>query len=390
MFKQHLQRPEIFLYLFSAAVPLSFATWQALINNFSIEQVGFTGIEIGILQSLREIPGFIAFGVIFLLLIMREQTVAFLALLALGIGTAITGYLPSIMGLYFTTVLMSLGYHYAETINQSLTLQLISKERLPVIMGKQLAVGSFTGLFVFAALYCLVDLLNLGYQLVYLLGGLLTVLVAAMMYFKFPHFKGESEQHKKIILRRRYWLYYLLTFLSGARRQIFVVFAGFLMVEKFHFTVGEMSMLFLINGVLTIYLAPKIGQLVSYWGEKRTLTLEYCGLIIIFSCYAIAESAVFASMLYILDHFFFAMAIALKSYLKKIADPADIAATAGVSFSINHIAAVLLPFALGLVWIVSPPMVFITGALIAVMSLVLSQMVPSAPEQGMETIYSHS
>ena len=99
MFKQHFQRPEIFLYLFSAAVPLSFATWQALINNFSIEQAGFTGIEIGILQSLREIPGFIAFGVIFLLLIMREQTVAFLALLALGIGTAITGYLPSIMGL---------------------------------------------------------------------------------------------------------------------------------------------------------------------------------------------------------------------------------------------------------------------------------------------------
>ena len=387
MFKQHFQRPEIFLYLFSAAVPLSFATWQALINNFSIEQAGFTGIEIGILQSLREIPGFIAFGVIFLLLIMREQTVAFLALLALGIGTAITGYLPSIMGLYFTTVLMSLGYHYAETINQSLTLQLISKERLPVFMGKQLAVGSFTGLFVFAALYCLVDLLNLGYQLVYLLGGALTALIAVTMYLKFPHFKGESEQHKNIILRKRYWLYYLLTFLSGARRQIFVVFAGFLMVEKFHFSVGEMSMLFLVNGVLTIYLAPRIGRLVSYWGEKRTLTLEYSGLIIIFSCYAIAESAIFASLLYILDHIFFAMAIALKSYLKKIADPADIASTAGVSFSINHIAAVILPFVLGLVWIVSPAMVFITGAAIAVMSLVLSQMVPAAPERGMETIY---
>ena len=94
-------------------------------------------------------------------------------------------------------------------------------------------------------------------------------------------------------------------------------------------------------------------------------------------------------MLYILDHFFFAMAIALKSYLKKIADPADIAATAGVSFSINHIAAVILPFTLGMVWIVSPPVVFIIGALIAVMSLLLSQMVPGAPEQGMETVFSH-
>ncbi len=388
MFKQHFQRPEILLYLFSAAVPLSFATWQALINNFAIEQVGFTGIEIGILQSLREIPGFIAFGVIFLLLIMREQTVAFLALLALGIGTAITGYLPSIMGLYFTTVLMSMGYHYAETIHQSLTLQLISRERLPVVMGKQIAVGSFTGLIVFAAIYCLIDLFDLGYQLVYVLGGALTVAIALVMILKFPHFKGESEQHKKIILRKRYWLYYLLTFLSGARRQIFVVFAGFLMVEKFHFTVGEMSMLFLANGVLTIYLAPKIGRLVSYWGEKRTLTLEYCGLIVIFSGYAIAESAVFASMLYIFDHIFFAMAIALKSYLKKIADPADIAATAGVSFSINHIAAVILPFALGIVWIVSPPIVFIIGASIAVMSLLLSQLVPAVPDRGMETVFS--
>ncbi len=389
MFKHHFQRPEVFLYLFSAAVPLSFATWQALINNFAIEQVNFTGIEIGILQSLREIPGFIAFGVIFLLLLMREQTVAFLALIVLGIGTAITGFLPTVVGLYFTTVLMSMGYHYAETIQQSLTLQLIDKYRLPVVMGRQIAIGAFTGLFAFAVLYLLVDLLDQGYRLIYLLAGGATVTMAIFMVIKFPHFKGEAEQHKKMVIRKRYWLYYLLTFLSGARRQIFVVFAGFLMVEKFHFTVGEMSMLFLVNGVLTIYLAPRIGRLVVYWGEKRTLTLEYIGLIVIFSCYAIVDSAVFACLLYILDHIFFAMAIALKSYLKKIADPADMAATAGVSFSINHIAAVILPFVLGLLWIISPPLVFLSGTAIAVMSLVLSQMIPGSPERGMETIYSH-
>jgi predicted MFS family arabinose efflux permease len=210
------------------------------------------------------------------------------------------------------------------------------------------------------------------------------------MYFGCPHFDGEAEQHRTMVLRKRYWLYYLLTFLSGARRQIFVVFAGFLMVEKFGFTVGQMSLLFLVNGVLTIYLAPRIGRLVSHWGEKRTLTLEYAGLVCIFTAYAYAESAWFASALYILDHVFFAMAIALKSYLKKIADPADMAATAGVSFSINHIAAVVLPFALGLVWIVSPPLVFIIGALIAAASLLLSQMMPGAPERGMETVFSHS
>ena len=390
MFKHHFQRPEVFLYLFSAAVPLSFATWQALINNFAIEQVNFACVEIVILQSLREVPGFIAFGVIFLLLIMREQTIAFVALIALGIGTAITGFLPTVMGLYFTTVLMSMGYHYAETIQQSLTLQLIDKYHLPVVMGRQIAVGAFTGLFAFGVLYLLVDFLDLGYSLIYLLGGGATIAIAIFMVLKFPHFEGEAEQHKKMVIRKRYWLYYLLTFLSGARRQIFVVFAGFLMVEKFHFNVGEMTMLFLVNGVLTIYLAPRIGRLVSHWGERRTLTLEYIGLIIVFSGYAFVESAIFACLLYIVDHIFFAMAIALKSYLKKIADPADMAATAGVSFSINHIAAVILPAVLGMVWIVSPSMVFLTGTAIALMSLLLSQMIPVAPERGMETIYSHS
>lgn len=150
-----------------------------------------------------------------------------------------------------------------------------------------------------------------------------------------------------MILRKKYWLYYLLTFFSGARRQIFVVFAGFLMVEKFDFSASDMSLLFLINATITIFLAPKIGLLVQRLGERKILTLEYIGLMIIFGTYAIVDNEILASILYVIDHIFFAMAIALKSYFKKIADPADMAATAGVAFSINHIAAVVLPVALG-------------------------------------------
>ena len=385
MNKPVFQRPEFFLYLFSAAVPLSFACWMALINNFAVEEVAFTGIEMGIMQSLREVPGFLAFAVVFLLLIMREQTLAFFSLIALGIGTAITGMLPSIMGLYFTTVLMSIGFHYAETMQQSLSLQLINKNNLPLVMGRQMAVGSFTGLVVFGGLWLMLDILQFEYQLLYLFGGVGTMLLALWIYRSFPHFKGEAEQHKKMVLRKRYWLYYLLVFLSGARRQIFVVFAGFLMVEKFNYSASDMALLFLVNGVLTIYFAPRIGHLVKNWGERRTLTLEYIGLIIIFTSYAFVESVVIASVLYILDHIFFAMAIAIKSYFKKIADPADFASTAGVAFSINHIAAVLLPFLLGFLWILSPSLVFLCGSAIAFLSLLFSQMVPMDPERGFET-----
>jgi len=383
--KDKFQQPEMLLYFMAAAVPLSFASWLALINNFAIEQVSFSGVEMGILQSLREVPGFLAFAVVFLLLIFREQTLATLSLILLGVGTAITGYMPSVMGLYFTTVLMSIGFHYAETVQQSLSLQLIHKDHLPIVMGKQMAVGSFVGLFVYAAIYFFIDHLNFSYQTIYLFGGLSTVFIAVFIYKNFPHFTGDAEQHKKLILRKNYWLYYLLTFLSGARRQIFVVFAGFLMVEKFNFSAAEISILFLINGSLTMLLAPKIGYLVKYWGEKKALTFEYIGLIIIFTSYAFVENVILASLLYILDHFFFAMAIALKSYFKKIANPADFASTAGVAFSINHIAAVILPFVLGFLWILSPSLVFLTGTAFAIFSLTLSQLVPKLPEQGYET-----
>ena len=383
--KQRLTQPEMLLYVFAAAVPLSFATWRALINNFAIEQASFSGVEMGILQSLREVPGFLAFGVVFLLLILREQTLASLSLIVLGIGTALTGFLPSVMGLYFTTVLMSVGFHYAETVQQSLSLQLIHKDQLPIVMGRQMAVGSFFGLLVFSLLYLMLELLHLSYQWIYLSGGLGTVLLAIYIYRAFPHFKGEAEQHKHMVLRKCYWLYYLLTFLSGARRQIFVVFAGFLMVEKFDFSAAEISILFLINGVLTLFLAPKIGRMVKHWGEKRSLTLEYVGLIVIFTSYAFVDNVLFASLLYVLDHIFFAMAIALKSYFKKIANPADFASTAGVAFSINHIAAVILPFLLGFLWIISPALVFLTGSAFALLSLVLSQLIPMQPDQGFET-----
>ena len=106
---QARQRPEILLYLMTAAVPLGFSVWQTLLNNFAIERAGFTGAEMGILHSLREVPGFLSFAVVFVLLIMREQRLALVSLLLLGIGTAITGYFPSVLGLYCTTVLMSIG-----------------------------------------------------------------------------------------------------------------------------------------------------------------------------------------------------------------------------------------------------------------------------------------
>ena len=385
MIAQRWRTPTGFLVLASVAMPLGFAAWQALLNNFAIEMAAFTGREMGILQSLREVPGFLAFTAVFVILVLREQTFAVLSVAVFGVGVAITGYFPTEYGLYFTALLMSVGFHYFETIRQSLSLQWLSRDEAPRILGRLMAVGSATSLVGFGAIFLVLEVFGLEYKWIYVFAGG-AALVIAVLLAQFPQFESKTPQRKEIVLRPRYWLYYGLTFFSGARRQIFVVFAGFLMVEKFGYSAANIALLFLVNHVFNVLFAERIGAWIGRIGERHALTLEYCGLIGVFIAYAFVEDGRIAAGLYIIDHLFFAMAIAIKTYFQKIADPADIASTAGVSFTINHIAAVVIPAVLGFVWLQSRPAVFLIGAAFAFCSLLLARNVPLRPDEGNEVV----
>ena len=372
------------------AMPLSFSTWQALLNNFAVEEAAFTGVEIGILQSLREVPGFLAFTVVFVLLVLREQTFAMVSLCLLGIGTALTGFFPFAIGLYCTTVLMSTGFHYFETVRQSLALQWVDKDRAPVFLGQMIAVGSFSGLVAFGLIYLAFEVGEMEMRWVYLLGGGATVALTVATWVAFPRFPAKVEQRQRLILRRRYWLYYAIVFMAGARRQIFIVFAGFLMVEKFGFSVKAMTLMFLANLFMNVIVAPLVGKLIGRWGERRALTFEYIGLIGVFLGYAFVATPWIAVGLYIVDHLFFAMSIAIKTYFQKIADSADIASSIGVGFTINHITSVVIPALFGFLWIVSPAAVFLIGAAMAALSLALARMVPPVPTQETVSVFTRA
>ena len=388
VFKKGLINPISLLILMSIAMPVAFNAWSAMLNNFVVEKAAFTGVEIGILQSLREVPGFLSFTLIFVLLIIKEQTFAVFALALLGLGVCMTGFFPSVYGLYFTTILMSTGFHYFEAVKQSLSLQWLSKEEAPMVLGRLLAVGSLTSLIVYGCLWVLLEVFQLPYFINFVIAGGICILLAFVMYIGFPSFPSKVEQNQNLVLRKRYWLYYLLTFLSGAGRQIFVVFAAFLMVEKFGYSASQVTLLFLINYVFNWVFAERIGRLIGRFGERRALTFEYIGLIIVFIAYGLVQNATIAAILYILDHMFFAMAIAISTYFQKIADPKDMASSAGVSFSINHIAAVIIPAILGLVWIWSHSLVFYIGALFALLSLIAAQFIPKTPSPNQETRFS--
>jgi len=380
--------PVTLLILMSIAMPIGFSTWSALLNNFVVERAAFTGVEIGILQSLREVPGFLAFTTVFVLLVVKEQTFALLSLVILGVGVALTGLLPFEYGFYFTTVLMSLGFHYFETVKQSLALQWLPKNEAPRILGKLIAVGSIASLATYALLWTLLEVANLGYVFNLLLSGLVCALMALIILTVFPQFSTETHQRRTLVLRWSYWLYYVLVFFSGARRQIFVVFAAFLMVERFHYSAAQVTLLFLINYAFNWAFAERIGTLIGRFGERRALTFEYIGLTLVFVGYAFVNDSTIAAFLYVVDHMFFALAIAVHTYFQKISHAKDIASTAGVSFTINHIAAITVPALLGLVWIHNPAVVFLIGAGFAICSLILAQNIPDKPGLENEVIWN--
>lgn len=386
------RRPVTLLFVMALTMPIAFNTWGALLNNFVIEAANFNGADIGLLHTVREIPGFLAVGVIAVILFVREQVLAMISLMLLGVATAVTAWFPSLGGLLFVTFFSSIGFHYYETVNQSLQLQWLPKDRAPQVLGWLVAMGSASTLVIYGLIVLTWDRFDLSYNMVFMAAGGLTAVLALFCLIAYPQFDAPTPQTKKLILRRRYWLYYALQFMAGARRQIFVVFAGFMMVERFGFEVHQLTGLYLINLVINMAAAPLLGKAVAMFGERRTLIAEYTGLAMIFAAYGglywFGWGVLLAAILYVCDHVLFALALALKTYFQKIADPADIAPTAAVAFTINHIAAVVLPVVLGLLWVVSPAAVFALAAGMALISLSLSLLVPRHPAPGNETVLS--
>jgi len=361
----------IYLVILTIGSTIGLQAWTTLFNNFAVEMAHLDGDGIGVIQSIREIPGFLALLAIFIILLIKEHRLSAISVLFLGIGLALTGLFPSLLGLCLTTLLMSFGFHYYETTNMSLTLQYFNKDESPWVFGKLRSLAAASSIGVGLFIFLMASIFN--YTQLYLIIGALIIAGALWAFTQNPTDRNLIPQRKRMILRKKYWLYYFLTFMAGARRQIFMAFSVLLLVKNFGYSVQEVTLLFVINNTINYFISPLIGKSIIRYGERKVLSMEYLSLIVIFIGYAYTDSKWIVAGLYVLDHIFFNFAIAIRTYFQKVGDPRDIAPSMAVGFTINHVAAVFLPAIGGFLWVVDYRIPFIAGSVMALISFLAVQ-----------------
>ncbi len=374
MLKQFRSNPMYrYLLLLGVAMAAGFQGWRTLYNNYAVDVVGVTGLQNGAVQSIREVPGLLSLLVVFLLLFIKEHRLAAVAALVMGVGVAATGFFPSFSGLIVCTLIMSLGFHYYETVNQSLTLQYFSHTEAPIVLGSIKSYVALANIITGVIIWAISGYAK--FSNIFMFFGIAVFLVAIYAFTRNPVDKDLPVQKKKMVLKKKYTLFYILNFLSGARRQIFVVFVVFMMVKKYQFSIQTVTILFIINNIVNYFMAPIIGKLINRIGERFVLSCEYLSLIIIFLAYVLVSDKTAIFFIYIANNVFYSAAMAINTFFQKTADPEDIAPSMAVSFTINHILAIVVPIVGGALWMYNWRLPFIVGSCIAFVSLIAAQLV---------------
>jgi MFS family permease len=367
---------------------LGFNVWRAVFNNFAVEELGVGASQMGVIQALREIPGLMGFLLGFLALWLSEMRVMGLSVLLLGVGLVASGGADGLSALILGTMLTSIGFHFFYPSNSSLVLMHMGKEEAPKILGRLRSISSLAAVIGTMVIWVFLEGVQIGpvsipawgYRTtLYVIGGV--VIVGSLFALRNGQRHGVRRAKRKVIFRRDYWLYYLLTFMMGCRRHIFTTFAIFMLVQVYGIDVRATAALFLVNNVISTYASARLGVLVARYGERRVLTMNFVGLIGVFLGYAFVPYLPILYALFVLDHIFFGFNLAIESYFQKIAhSPAEITSNVSMAQTINHISALIVPIVGGILWEqISPSATFLAGVLIAVISLVLVQFIRTQP-----------
>ncbi len=348
-----------------------FYAWGVLFNNFAVDILRLNAEQVGFIQSLREIPGFLGFVLGWIVMLIPEMRLVGICLSLLGGGLLLMGGAGDFWGLLGATMVMSIGFHFFDSANSSLALTYVRKERGPRVLGALSSIGALATIA--GTLFVLALAGPLGYRsLIYLLGAL--TVSGGLVVSVLGHQSGAKQLPRRVIFRTRYWLYYVLTFLLGSRRHIFGTFAILLLVSVYHVSVQYVAVLSLVNAVITSLAYPQIGRLVMRFGERTVLLVNFALLALIFVGYATVAWLPAMVLFYVSDNILAGFELALRTYFQKIAvTREEITSNVSMAQTINHLSAIFVPALGGLLWQkYGYPATFLAGTAIVLVGLAFS------------------
>ena len=362
----------VYLVISNFLLSFGFEFWRTIFNNFAVEEIGVGPAGIGWIQALRELPGLMGFLLGFLALFLSEMRIMALSLVLLGAGILLTGPADGVPFLLVSTLIMSFGFHFFYPTNNAVVIMAIEKERAPSVLGQLRSLGATAAVTATGAVFLLAGVW--GYRTLFLvIGG--AVAVGGLLLLPFRDDKESLPPRRRVVLRRRYWRFYTLSFLMGSRRHIFTTFAIFLLVREYGISVQATAALFLINSVVNALTLHWIGSLVGRLGERVMLSVAFGTLAFVFLGYAYVTYLPVLFILFVVDNIMFGFNLALPTYFQKIAiTPEEITSNLSVEQTINHISAIVIPIIGDTVWVMFGSQApFLIGVVIVLISLILVQ-----------------
>lgn len=361
---------------------------STVFNNFLSDVYHLSADGRGIVEVPRELPGVFIMVVLGLLAFLGDVRIVMAGMLAASLGMLGLGmFSPTFATMMVWMMLLSLGTHMVFPVTPSIGMSLSNQENYGARLARYSAYGLIGTLIAYSFVWLGFRFLGLTYQAAFLIAAVCYVFGAICV----GSIKSEKPQKRKVkfIFRKRYLLYYIMCIVNGARKQIFMTFAPWVLIQVFHLETPVFAILGIVVSLVGILIRTLIGNAIDKRGERFILTVEAAILFVLCIGYAFAAdffsagiAVVIIAACYVIDNSMSAVDMARSTYVRKIApSPEDVTPTLSTGTSIDHVISMSLPFFGGLLWAaVGYKYVFLCAAGIALLNLFLARKIKTVTE----------
>ncbi|MDH5439482.1 MAG: MFS transporter [Candidatus Bathyarchaeota archaeon] len=342
-------RSLIFLAFGVFGINFALSIYHSTYTNFLVNDLQIDAFQIGALESIREVPGLLTIFILGSLLRFPQPLLAGCALLVFGLGIGGVSTVNSWIQALLWSIIWSIGFHSWSPLSRSITLGLSDLKKVGKRLGQINSVASISGMIAMASVTIFSSLFAMQFRLFFVAAGLIS-LIAGLAVFRIPP-TAKTVRKTRFVFKGRYSVYYVLNFLEGARRQIFVTFAPFTLVKVYELDVTMIALLMFVTTALTFISSPSLGKIVDRMGARTMLTLSYILMIGDFLGFAYIRNVSVLLVLYVLNSILMIVSIISRTtYINEISSPTDLTPSLAMGQTMDHIAAVILPITAGIFW----------------------------------------